>query len=781
MWREGSDNFTVPNCLPAPYCLPSLSTADTPDVHMETPEKARKRLHQLSVQLKSSEQCVEFPGAAEKTIAYKQRMVWEISGYRCSGSILFTNFRAGLLPGKHVAGVTDLSLNLELPWGAVDWVRLLPKHVAVRRRHKRDYRDFRHDVIEIRCRDLRRVRISSLDESRLDWWELVEGLRKDACDSSLSLVACNYLGQTTGWWQPPWDEEFGRMGLEGWRETTINSDYRVCPSYPAAWWVPSSVSDETTLTASEFRSLGRCPVLTWSSSQRKCCLLRCAQPATGFSLLDHGWDTPAAQADRELLEAARLTAGSDARLVFFDCRTSAAAHAQCLAHGGKERVDWYQHVTSSGEIMEAELLELELGNIHAMRASWEAFATLIEGVCPEGDWMQKMSETRWMDYCRRITDAGLLVARILHMGAVAVVVHCSDGWDRTSQVCSLAQLLLDPHYRTCTGLITLIEKDWMRFGYKFRDRSGPGSSCAPIFLQWIFCVAAVQAQYPQHFEYNQEDLMLLVDLWMSGWTGTLTQNNEQERRCARDCEKHVSLWSVWLSSKSSGAAGAVALVRADSSHHSEQSEPNKPNTGSWHSTSVIQSETLLQPSTSLKYFELWSWALRFDEVVLKPKRADHWANLDGPPWPPAMVWRLPFSTSAACHHCQRDFSFLRWRHHCRACGQVFCNAPLCLSQVQIADLGYTLPVWCCSRCCRTRTRAIAGKKTSGKRFRAHLESTVLEHVVEERPPLATSVKQLTLGCINEPQERASWWSFGLKLLTMLVCCDGLFAASEKSS
>ena len=29
-----------------------------------------------------------------------------------------------------------------------------------------------------------------------------------------------------------------------------------------------------------------------------------------------------------------------------------------------------------------------------------------------------------------------------------VLVHCSDGWDSTPQIISLAELMLDPYYRT---------------------------------------------------------------------------------------------------------------------------------------------------------------------------------------------------------------------------------------------------------------------------------------------------------------------------------------------
>jgi len=53
-----------------------------------------------------------------------------------------------------------------------------------------------------------------------------------------------------------------------------------------------------------------------------------------------------------------------------------------------------------------------------------------------------------------------------------VLVHCSDGWDRTSQIVALAMLLGDPYYRTIDGFELLIEKEWLSYGLQFHLRHG---------------------------------------------------------------------------------------------------------------------------------------------------------------------------------------------------------------------------------------------------------------------------------------------------------------------
>lgn len=61
-----------------------------------------------------------------------------------------------------------------------------------------------------------------------------------------------------------------------------------------------------------------------------------------------------------------------------------------------------------------------------------------------------LESSGWLKHIRAILETSWFIAKNIING-VSVVVHCSDGWDRTAQVCSLAALMLDPFYRTIHG------------------------------------------------------------------------------------------------------------------------------------------------------------------------------------------------------------------------------------------------------------------------------------------------------------------------------------------
>ena len=109
------------------------------------------------------------------------------------------------------------------------------------------------------------------------------------------------------------------------------------------------------------------------------------------------------------------------------------------------------------------------------------------------------------------------IAEIIEFENQNVLIHCSDGWDRTPQISALAQIILDSYYRTIEGLAVLIEKEWLSFGHKFHDRIGHGQDnhlgheISPIFLQFLDAVWQITQQAPRAFEFNERLLLKSSD------------------------------------------------------------------------------------------------------------------------------------------------------------------------------------------------------------------------------------------------------------------------------
>lgn len=63
-------------------------------------------------------------------------------------------------------------------------------------------------------------------------------------------------------------------------------------------------------------------------------------------------------------------------------------------------------------------------------------------------WLSALESTRWLQHLSVMLKAATLVCSAVEREGRPVLVHCSDGWDRTPQIVALAKVLLDPYYRT---------------------------------------------------------------------------------------------------------------------------------------------------------------------------------------------------------------------------------------------------------------------------------------------------------------------------------------------
>lgn len=68
--------------------------------------------------------------------------------------------------------------------------------------------------------------------------------------------------------------------------------------------------------------------------------------------------------------------------------------------------------------------------------------------CVVSSWLSALENTRWLQHLSVMLKAATLVCSAVEREGRPVLVHCSDGWDRTPQIVALAKVLLDPYYRT---------------------------------------------------------------------------------------------------------------------------------------------------------------------------------------------------------------------------------------------------------------------------------------------------------------------------------------------
>ncbi|XP_053474854.1 myotubularin-related protein 7b isoform X2 [Ictalurus furcatus] len=326
--------------------------------------------------------------------------------------------------------------------------------------------------------------------------------------------------------------DFIRMGIPSnlWHITPANHEYRVCDTYPSELFVPKSASPAVIVGSAKFRSRGRLPVLSYFHRDTGAAVCRSSQPLSGFSTRS--------PEDEQMLQAIMKSNPTSEYMYVADTRPKLNAMANRAAGKGYENEDHYTNI---------RLQFIGIENIHVMRSSQQKLIEVGDLRSPSmGDFLWGLENSSWLKHIKAVLDAGVFIAKAVAEEGVSVLVHCSDGWDRTAQACSVASVLLDPYYRTIKGFMVLIEKDWVSFGHKFSHRyaylDGDPKEVSPVMDQFLECVWQLMEQFPCAFEFNERFLLQLHTHVHSCQYGNFIGNSQRERRDLRIQERTHSLW-----------------------------------------------------------------------------------------------------------------------------------------------------------------------------------------------------------------------------------------------
>uniref|UniRef100_A0A1I8Q6D3 Lateral signaling target protein 2 homolog n=1 Tax=Stomoxys calcitrans TaxID=35570 RepID=A0A1I8Q6D3_STOCA len=372
--------------------------------------------------------------------------------------------------------------------------------------------------------------------------------------------------------------EVERLGFDlngSWRISHANEDFKLCPSYPPKLLVPCCISDDTLNNVANFRGSRRLPAVVWRHRKSGAVIARCSQPEVGWL----GWrNTNDEQLLKALADACAFDRGEQMRqfantsqsaqsiqipsgdsspsspdgsheevpldevrkILIVDARSYTSAVTNRARGGGCECIEYYPC---------AEIEFMNLGNIHVIRKSFHALRQLCASPPDVPNWLGLLEKTMWLQHISGLLAASMTVCHAIEKKGRPVLVHCSDGWDRTPQIVATAQLCLDPYYRTVEGFRVLVEREWLSYGHKFADRCGhgPGSEelneRCPVFLQWLDLVHQIHKQFSCSFEFSMGYLIKLAQHSHSGLFGNFLCNTLKERLENSVFERTFSVWS----------------------------------------------------------------------------------------------------------------------------------------------------------------------------------------------------------------------------------------------
>eukprot|EP01090_Pellita_catalonica_P021492 TRINITY_DN8064_c0_g1_i1.p1 TRINITY_DN8064_c0_g1~~TRINITY_DN8064_c0_g1_i1.p1 ORF type:complete len:768 (+),score=133.04 TRINITY_DN8064_c0_g1_i1:257-2305(+) len=330
------------------------------------------------------------------------------------------------------------------------------------------------------------------------------------------------------------------------RITRLNENFKISPTYPPLMLIPKDITDKQIEKIANYRSKGRMPAFVWRCPSNHATLWRCAQPMSGLR------GKSCAEDQLFFQKIIQMNESGPRKLYFIDARPKKNAMANKMKGAGFEDMKKY---------INCELHFQNIENIHVMRSCQSKLSKLCLSERLNKAAIRKQAHsTNWYVHLSLMIESSFKIlermnpAKSPNRGA-SVVVHCSDGWDRTPQLCCLVELLGDPHVRTISGFRQMMDREWVSFGHKFAYRIGQGSGDykdkerSPIFLQFIESVWQLMRQIPDAFEFNSKLLMFLMYHLYSGRYGNFLSNTVKQRKEEKVYVTAPNVWGFVLSRK----------------------------------------------------------------------------------------------------------------------------------------------------------------------------------------------------------------------------------------
>ncbi|KAK2961282.1 putative Phosphoinositide 3-phosphatase [Blattamonas nauphoetae] len=217
-------------------------------------------------------------------------------------------------------------------------------------------------------------------------------------------------------------------------------------------------------------------------------------------------------------------------MLIIDARPFAAAFGNAIVNGGWEKGKNHPFASCSF---------LNIDNIHEMRKSMRGLTTACRNLFRDDSKPENFAEevraSKWSYHVNLIlTSARSLVEAL---SAHHILIHCTDGWDRTPALTSLISILSNPYFRTIHGFLTLIDREWCLFGHRFGSRTGfkrnakgvvDPNQISPTFVQFLDCVFQILMVCPTEFEFTERTLRFIARHTTSGLFGNFLSDTYKE-------------------------------------------------------------------------------------------------------------------------------------------------------------------------------------------------------------------------------------------------------------